>query len=493
MAVSELKLVISAEDKASKTLGTVGNSISKIAKVSAVAFTAAAGALAVYSKKAIDAYNEEAAVAKKLETIVLNQKKNTLANVEALKEQASALQKVGVYGDEVVMAAQAQLATFDLQGKSIEKVIPGLLDMLAAEKGITAGMEDAKNVAQGLGKAFNGQYEMLTKQGFIITEAQKRMIEFGNEEQKTQAITEILGTTYKGMNQALRDTFQGQMIAAKNTLGDFMELTGKFLVEHLQPIVARFNEWMAAMGGAQGMMDALVEKFNNLKEAWGNFHGKFFSDTNTTWVFLKDFFVPIWQTLRDTAIKAWKDINEAIEPIKPQLLILAKYFGVVLLGAIMVVVLAVAGILKALTELVGYIVKYASKAIQALTNYFESLWLKVFAVWDMWIKLRDAMAKPIKAVVKLFKKDSEDGGDDGKQFGGGVSMGSPTLVGEHRPEVFVPSQSGNIKQLDQVGGGVMTVNFNNVTVRNNDDLYTVVEAVKKALGRENELTRMGAI
>lgn len=493
MATTELKLIVSAEDKASKTLGTVGNSISKIAKVSAVAFSAAAGALAVYAKKSIDAYNEEAAVAKKLQTIVLNQKKNTMENVEALKAQASAMQKVGVFGDEVVMAAQAQLATFDLQGKSIEKVIPGLLDMLAAEKGLTAGMEDAKNVAQGLGKAFNGQYEMLTKQGFIITDAQKKMIEFGNEEQKTIAITQILGTTYNGMNAALRDTFQGQMIAAKNVLGDFMELTGKFLVEHLQPIVSKLNEWMASMGGAQGMFDAMVTKLNALKEAWGSFHDKFFSDTNTTWVFLKDFFIPIWQSLRDTVMKAWADINAAIEPIKPQLKILAQYFGVVLLGAIMAVVWVVAELIKWFVQFVAKITTGVSVAIQALTKVFEKLWLKLFDVWDMWKKLGEAMSKPINAVVKLFKKES---GDDKKenQFGGGVTMGKASIVGEHRPEVFVPSQSGNIKQVDQVGGMKnVTVNFNNVNVRGEADMDYIIDTVKRVLGRENELTRMGAL
>lgn len=496
-STSELQLIISAKDEASKALGSVGSSISKIAKVSAVAFTAAAGALAVYAKKSIDAYNEEAQVAKKLQTIVLNQKKNTMENVEALKAQAAAMQKVGVFGDEVVMAAQAQLATFDLQGKSIEKVIPGLLDMLAAEKGLTAGMDDAKQMAQGLGKAFNGQFDVLKKQGFVITEAQEKMIEFGDEAMKTKAITEILGTTYKGMNAALRDTFQGQMVAAKMVLGDFMEMTGKFLVDQLTPIVTKFNEWSASMGGAQGMFDALVAKFNEMKIAVKAWRESFFADTNYIWVFLKDFFMPIIELLRTTFVQAWTDINAAIEPIKPQLLIVAKFFGVILLGAIMAVIAILASLIVAATKLVAFIVTVFSKTILYLTDMFTNLWLRISAVIDLvtslsaaWNKLKTTLNQPINAIVKLFKKD--DGGD-GKALGGSVTRGQSYVVGEHRPEVFVPSQSGSIKQLNQVGmGRDVTVNFNNVSVRSDDDLEYIVNAVKKTLGREQELTRMGA-
>lgn len=488
MASSELNLIITAEDKASKTLGAVGSSISKIAKVSAVAFSAAAGALAVYAKKSIDAYNEEAAVATKLQTIVLNQKKNTMANVEALKAQASAMQKVGVYGDEVVMAAQAQLATFDLQGKSIEKVIPGLLDMLAAEKGLTAGMEDAKAVAQGLGKAFNGQFDVLKKQGFVITDAQKKMIEFGNEEQKTQAITEILGTTYKGMNEALRNTFQGQMIAAKNTLGDFMELSGKYLTEILTPTITKFNEWAASIGGADGILKLLTESLTAAKEKIK----EFFAETNVVWVFIRDFFVPIFTMLKETAIQTWTEINTAIEPIKPQLLLLAKFFGVILLGAIMAVITVVAGLLKAFMEIVGFITKVFAKTIEYLTKSFENFFTQVMSVITAIEKLWSWLQKKWDFKVSIFK-DVKEGKKDEKALGGSVSMGQSYIVGEHRPEVFVPSQNGSIKQLSQVGGSKeVTVNFNNVNVRNDSDLSYIIEAVKKTLSRENELTRMGA-
>jgi hypothetical protein len=43
------------------------------------------------------------------------------------------------------------------------------------------------------------------------------------------------------------------------------------------------------------------------------------------------------------------------------------------------------------------------------------------------------------------------------------------------------------------GGGDINVNFNNVSVRNDSDLQTIIETVESVLGRKNELAIMGAL
>lgn len=49
----------------------------------------------------------------------------------------------------------------------------------------------------------------------------------------------------------------------------------------------------------------------------------------------------------------------------------------------------------------------------------------------------------------------------GKKVGGGVSSGTPYIVGENGPEMFTPSSSGQITPTDKLmsGGGVTNVNF----------------------------------
>lgn len=135
-------------------------------------------------------------------------------------------------------------------------------------------------------------------------------------------------------------------------------------------------------------------------------------------------------------------------------------------------------------------VKTHTDELDALTKRYEGLQGVLNAIADK--------AKEVWDTFRGINKEDTDflsvkGGKGGKAFGGSVTSGSPVLVGERRPEVFVPSQNGNIRQVDQAGAGKsITVNFNNASVRNDSDLATIVEAVKKSLGREQELSRIGA-
>ena len=53
----------------------------------------------------------------------------------------------------------------------------------------------------------------------------------------------------------------------------------------------------------------------------------------------------------------------------------------------------------------------------------------------------------------------------GKQHGGAVSKGRPTLVGERGPELFIPNQTGQITQNARgTGGGSVSVNFSITTL-----------------------------
>jgi len=80
-----------------------------------------------------------------------------------------------------------------------------------------------------------------------------------------------------------------------------------------------------------------------------------------------------------------------------------------------------------------------------------------------------------------------------RALGGAVTAGQSYIVGEHRAEVFTPSQSGNITPSTQgsgVGSG-LTVNIINPPA--NMDVRSVIQQVERAIARKQELTRMGAI
>lgn len=79
----------------------------------------------------------------------------------------------------------------------------------------------------------------------------------------------------------------------------------------------------------------------------------------------------------------------------------------------------------------------------------------------------------------------------GAQFGGAQKAGSPIVVGEHRPEVFVFSQSGNIRQLEQSGGEREITIINNNNISNEGDENRLVDKIKQAISRESSLGMLG--
>jgi hypothetical protein len=71
-----------------------------------------------------------------------------------------------------------------------------------------------------------------------------------------------------------------------------------------------------------------------------------------------------------------------------------------------------------------------------------------------------------------------------RQYGGSVSSGMPITVGENGAEMFVPSQSGNIRNASQMGSSEINININNPVVRDEADITKIVDALKRALARE---------
>lgn len=265
---TESQIIITAVDRATSEIAKVRQAMEETAKSNQksndqlrTAATVAAGATAAYvvlKKGIIDsiaAFSQGQEVQQKLTSIILNHEGATMGDVKALISQAEAIQSTTVASKDLVVAAQAQLATFDLTPKSIQAIIPGLVDMTIAERGLNATSEDAKNMAQGLGKAFLGQYDSLLKQGFVITQAQRKMIEFGNETEKTTAIAEILGTTYEDVAKDMLGTFPGMVQFMKNNLGELQDSFGEGLAKSIQKsfsdIIGSFSDYQQSLESAK--------------------------------------------------------------------------------------------------------------------------------------------------------------------------------------------------------------------------------------------------
>jgi hypothetical protein len=256
-AIREFKSAKTGIDK----FGAVGKIFEgvgkKLTKNVTLPIIAVGGALASTLKPAIEA----AAAQQRLTQILTTTGTASKGQIQALLKQAEALEQVGVVSRENVIATQSQLATFDLQGTSIEKLTPAILDYVTAEKGATASTEDFKSMTNSLAQALNGQFGGLTRVGFVLDEATKKQISNGTEAQRTQAIIEVLNSTYKGFNQSLRDTPEGQLVRLQNALGKVREEIGTALL----PLLARLSDFVT-----ETFVPNAVKKIREFTKAWND-------------------------------------------------------------------------------------------------------------------------------------------------------------------------------------------------------------------------------
>lgn len=109
----------------------------------------------------------------------------------------------------------------------------------------------------------------------------------------------------------------------------------------------------------------------------------------------------------------------------------------------------------------------AIKGTKSLGDAFRSLATEVIAeLFRIFVVKR--ITGFISDAVSGVLSPASTGGLTGKAIGGPVQAGSPYMVGERGPELFVPSRTGSIVSNDKLGGGV-TVNQTFQFSANGDD------------------------
>lgn len=252
------------DDNVNKTGGAFDGFTSRLKQVGAtLGVTFAASQVVSFFKESIAAAVEAEQAQSRLRTILLNTGGATEAQIVALNKQAEALAKVGVVSKENITVTQSQLATFDLQGKTINALTPAILDYVTAEKGATASADDFRSMTNGLAQALNGNFASLTKQGFVLSENQKKLLTTGTESERAAALTEILNSTYKDFNKTLAQTPEGRIIKLKQEFGDVKEEIGAALL----PVMEKFMSFLSktVIPGLEKLIEFIKENITELK------------------------------------------------------------------------------------------------------------------------------------------------------------------------------------------------------------------------------------
>ena len=275
----------------------IKNGMKTVAKWAAVGFGALTAGAVLFTKQSIDAAKDQVRIEKLLETTMKRTSNASKEQIQAIKDEASALQNVGIVGDEVALAGANQLAVYGLRSDQIKKLMPNLNDMIAKEKGLNGTQEDAVAMADVISKAMNGKTKGLLKYGVSLTAAEEKLFKTMKQEQRMEFISKKLNESIGGTNKALRETDEGKIIAAKNAWGDMKEEVGKKLL----PYLGKFAEWFETkIPDIQNFILGIADKIQELV-----------TRTEPYITQIKDMFGKIFEKVKPALEETWQILSDA--------------------------------------------------------------------------------------------------------------------------------------------------------------------------------------
>jgi len=285
-----------AERQVKAFTNRIKSGMKTVAKWGAIGFGALTAGAVLFAKQSIDAAKDQVRIEKLLETTMKRTSNASKEQIQAIKDEASALQNVGVVGDEVALAGANQLAVYGLRSNQIKKLMPVLNDMIAKEKGVNGTQEDAIAMAEVIGKAMNGQVKGLQNFGVSLTDAEKKLFKTMKQEQRMEFIVGKLNNKIEGTNKALRETDEGKIANVTMAWGDMKEELGKKLL----PIMGNVADWFSTkIPAIQNFILGIADKIQELvtkaepyitqiKDMFGKIFEKVKPALEETWQILSD-------------------------------------------------------------------------------------------------------------------------------------------------------------------------------------------------------------
>ena len=192
-----------------------------------------------FAQKSNELFNQQQAAIANVEAGLKSTQGTAGKTLKTLLADAQKLQRNTFFGDETILQnATAQLLTFtNITGKNFDRTQQASLDLTAKLRGLEAQGTDLRASSILLGKALNdpvANLGALGRVGIQFSTQQKALIKSlakgGNAAGAQTIILNELERQYGGTAEALAKTTGGMELAAKNKMGDTMELIGKQMV-----------------------------------------------------------------------------------------------------------------------------------------------------------------------------------------------------------------------------------------------------------------------
>lgn len=146
-----------------------------------------------------------------LKTIMEQRMNATDEDIKKVNEVIKAQTDLGVVSGTTQKMGAQQIATFLKEKGTLETLIPAMNDLVVQQKGVNATQEDARTVANLMGKAMMGQTSALKRVGITFSDAQANIMKYGNEQQRASMLARIITENVGHMNAELAKTDAGQL------------------------------------------------------------------------------------------------------------------------------------------------------------------------------------------------------------------------------------------------------------------------------------------
>lgn len=265
MAVTaeEVRIIVdAATDKAIKGLkntdkqsNSLFNSFKKLAGPLAVGAVVAGFVKATkVAKELIDAYSVQEQAETALTAAIKATGREGEITLTSMKDYASSLQEVTLFGDEAILSGQALLQSLaDLDQEGLQTVTPHVLDFA------TAMGVDVKSAMSLVGKTLGSSTNALARYGIEIDTSLSKS-------EKLAQLTEQLESKFGGMAEAAGDTATGDIVQLTNAMGDFEESLGRVVAEGINPFVRSLTDMVAELTESLDATSDLQASIDQYKE-----------------------------------------------------------------------------------------------------------------------------------------------------------------------------------------------------------------------------------
>lgn len=366
------------------------------------------------------------------------------SNFGKLAKMASEIQKVTTVGDEMSLSMMQQGISMGLQSEQIDEATRGAIGLSKAFN------LDLKMAMRASSAALLGQTEMLTRY----------IPELKNIEDPAERVALVHAKMAEGFSlaEAEAQTTGGQLAQLKNTFGDLQEQIGAILAEYLTPFVEKLRDLVTRAQEADPAMlklgvqiAAVAAALGPLLIAMGLLTTALAS--STTWIIALSAGLAIVLDRMGILQEAGEALGQLLYDIWTGDVLGAIGSFVALIGEVIELFTGPFGLRFAADRVRSEVVA----VFQTIGRAIDSALSKLRALWDMLVKVTNALPGTGSAGRFIGDQISKIAF---RAEGGPVTSGSPYIVGEQGPELFVPRASGQIiPNGASMGGGGQTINM----------------------------------